>query len=223
MRRTSLILSLVAAAAGFTTAFAIAGPDDKGHGDKHGQPAGDHGMPSTGDPAKDKVMAEMMQACMEAGTPGKQHEELAKAVGTWSGKMKMWMMPGMAPMESTCVTEMKSVFGGRYIQATTKGDFGGQPFEGMGLYGYDNAAGHFTSMWCDNMGTGMMVGKGEASSDGKTITYTSTATCPVKKAPITFREVNTRLSDNESKMEMYGPSPIDGKEYKMMEILYTRK
>src|SRR3954454_1105029 len=41
-----------------------------------------------------------VKAAMEACTPGKMHEVLAKGVGTWRGKNTMWMYPGAQPVVS---------------------------------------------------------------------------------------------------------------------------
>src|SRR5262245_47918277 len=43
-----------------------------------------------------------MQACMTAATPGKMHERLTSAAGTWVGKNTMWMYPGAEPVTSDC-------------------------------------------------------------------------------------------------------------------------
>src|SRR5262245_29204367 len=41
----------------------------------------------------------MMQACIEAGTPGEMHAFLAAGSGAWSGECTMWMAPGTDPMK----------------------------------------------------------------------------------------------------------------------------
>lgn len=49
-----------------------------------------------------------MQACMEAGTPGKMHQHLAKDVGTWEGKCSITMAPGAEPITSPCTSTITS-------------------------------------------------------------------------------------------------------------------
>jgi hypothetical protein len=167
---------------------------------------------------------EDMQACMAAGTPGEQHKRLAKEVGTWNGKTTMWMAPNTEPMTSVCTTTVKPVMDGRYTKAETKGDMPGMgPFHGVGYYGYDNVAQKYVSTWLDNHSTGIMNGTGELSSDGNTMTWTYSYTCPVTKKPAVMREVDTWTGPNSKTFEMFGADPKSGQEFKMMSIELTRK
>jgi hypothetical protein len=112
--------------------------------------------------------------------------------------------------------------GGRFMKLEFSGDMMGEPFNGLGLYGYDNVSKKFTSVWVDSMGTGMMQGTGELSADGKVLTWKFTFNCPIAKKPVVMREVETITGPNTRKLEMFGPEPKTGKEYKMMVIEFTR-
>ena len=68
-----------------------------------------------------------------------------------------------------------------------------------------------------------MQGEGELSEDGKSITWEYKFNCPIAKKQVTMRQVEKRTGDNSLTMEMYGPEPKTGVEYKMMEIALTRK
>jgi hypothetical protein len=165
-----------------------------------------------------------MQACMAAGTPGKMHEHLARDVGVWHGKTTMWMGPGMEPVASECTTTMSSMMDGRFIKCEVTGEMPGMgPFNGFGIYGFDNVAQKFVSAWVDSCGTGIMNGTGELSPDGKTMTWTYTYTCPITKKPAMMREVDTTTGPDSKTFEMFGADPKSGKEYKMVSIEYTRK
>jgi hypothetical protein len=167
---------------------------------------------------------EDMQACMLAGTPGEMHKELAKDVGVWNGKTTMWMGPGGEAMKSECVSTITPIMDGRYIKCEIKGDMPGMgPFDGFGLYGFDNVSQKFVSIWIDNHSTGIMTGTGELSEDGKVMTWNYTFNCPVTKKQTTMREVETSTGENTERFEMFGPDPKSGKEYKMMSIEFTRK
>jgi hypothetical protein len=163
-----------------------------------------------------------MQACMEAATPGEMHAHLAEGVGVWEGKTTMWMTPEAEPMESTCKTTISPIMDGRYVKCKTEGDMGGMPFTGFGIYGFDNVSQEFQTMWIDNCGTGMATGTGELSSDGKTMTWVLEYNCPITKKPTKMREVERRTGEDTMTLEIYGVAPHTGKEYKMMEIAYTR-
>jgi hypothetical protein len=188
-------------------------PQDKGMGEMPPPPPG----------WTAEEWASCMQACMEAGTPGPNHEFLADAVGVWQGKTTMWMGPGAPPMNSECTTTITSIMDGRFTKADITGDMMGTPFKGTGTYGFDNVTQTFQSTWLDNCSTAIMFGTGELSSDKKTMTWNYKYTCPYTKKPMTMRQVEHQVSDNECKIEMYGTDPKSNKEYKMMEIVSTRK
>jgi hypothetical protein len=160
---------------------------------------------------------------MDAGTPGPQHARLTESVGIWNGKTTMWMGPGTEPIKSDCVTIITPVMDNRFIKVETKGEMPGMgPFSGFGLYGYDNVGEKFQSPWIDNHGTGMMIGTGDLSSDGATLTWDFTYNCPIAKKPVKLREIERKTGADTSTLEMYGTDPKSGKEYKMMEIALIR-
>ncbi len=168
--------------------------------------------------------AEDMQAMMEAATPSEMHKLLANDVGEWTCKTKLWMTPGTEPVECEGTSTAKSLMDGRYVQCDMKEEIPGMgPFNGIGIYGYDNAAKQFVSTWFDNVGTGIMNGTGKLSADGKTLTWEFNGFCPVAKKPIVMREVDTTVDANTKKIEIFGPEPKTGKEYRTMEIVMTRK
>jgi hypothetical protein len=196
-------------------------------------------MAIAADPAKDKKAAAPpdgapqlppgwteadMKACMEAGTPGKNHEYLAQDVGDWTVKSTMWMAPGAEPMSSEGSAKVSKVLDGRYTQVEHDGEMPGMgPFKGIGLYGYDNVAKKFVGTWIDNHSTGIMRGEGELSPDGKTLTWKYTYNCPLQKGPSVMREIETRPTADSKTIEMHGKDPKSGKEYKMMVLELTRK
>lgn len=213
----SLGLALVGLA-GLVASVAVAQPakDSKPvHKAPAGQPAKDMQLPPGMTP-------EMAAACEAAATPGPQHEILAKGVGVWSGKSTMWMTPGADPVKSDCTSTVTSIMDGKFTRCEMVGDMMGMPFSGLGLYGYDNVAQTYQSSWVSNCGTSMMTGTGEASSDGKTITWTFTTTCPITKKPTAIREVERTTGPDTKTLEMYSTDATSGKEFKTMEILFTR-
>lgn len=166
-------------------------------------------------------MNEEMQAWMEYMTPGKMHEMLASANGEWNSKLTFWMTPDAEPEVSTssCTNEM--ILGGRYQKSTHYGEMWGMPFEGMSLLGYDNASETFYSIWIDNMGTGMMMSKGKFNEEtGKTV-MEGTYVDPMTGKEEPFKQTFQFVDDNKHVFEMF--MYYEGKEFKSMEIEYTRK
>ncbi len=165
-----------------------------------------------------------MQACMLAATPGKMHEYLAKSVGAWQGKMTMWMFGGSDPMTSECTSTVTSIMDGRYTRCEVAGEMPAMgPYNGLGLYGFDNISQKFVSTWIDNHTTGIMTGTGQLSEDGKTLTWSYTHTCPITQKPAILREVETLHGPNTKTLEIFAPDPKTGKEFQTMKIEFTRK
>ncbi|HEX2836372.1 MAG TPA: DUF1579 domain-containing protein [Thermoanaerobaculia bacterium] len=167
-------------------------------------------------------MDAMMEAMAKAGTPGEAHKKLDAMVGTWNASITMWMAPGMEPMKNTGVSENRWVFGGRYLEQRFKGEFFGAPFEGVGYTGYDNVKKQYWGTWMDSMSTAPMNSTGSLSADGKTYSFTATMADPMTGKDSTSDEKITIIDADHHTLEMWGPGP-DGKNYKMMEIAYSRK
>ncbi|MEC5172832.1 MULTISPECIES: DUF1579 domain-containing protein [Chryseobacterium] len=164
------------------------------------------------------------KAWMDYATPGEMQKMLAKSDGNWVGETKMWMENGSQPMMSKSEATNKMVFDGRYQMSTHKGDMMGMPFEGISIVGYDNSKKKFVSSWIDNMGTGIMNMEGIWNASTKSIEFKGKMTDPSRPGKdCNVREIYTFVDDNTQKMEMYGPDAKTGKEFKTMEINYTRK
>jgi hypothetical protein len=135
------------------------------------------------------------------------------------------MYPGAEPMKSECSSSAKSIMDGRFIQVEMGGEMPGGlgPFRGLGIYGYDNVSKKFNCTMIDNQGTGMMIGSGELSDDGKTITWNCMFNCPLTGKPAPVKQIETLNSPDSMSLEMFGPDPKSGKEFKMMTIEFTRK
>ena len=159
---------------------------------------------------------------MKYMTPGKEHQWLAESNGTWTGDITMWFSPGAEPMKSTGTTTNTMILGGRYQQSIHKGDMMGMPFEGQSTLAFDNVKKVFILTWIDNMGTGLMVSQGPWDAASKSITFTGKMVDPATRKDVEFREIFKPIDNNYQVMEMYAAGP-DGKEFKTMEIKYTRK
>lgn len=162
-----------------------------------------------------------MKAMMAAAAPGETHKMLAKSAGNWTANVTMWMQPGAAPVTSTAQATNEMIMDGRYLRTTNKGTMMNMPFEGIGITGYDNVKKQFVNSWIDNMGTGIMTMTGQWDAANKSIVFNGTMADPVSGKDIAFREVWQFSDDDHQVMEMY--YPIGGKDFKTMEIKYTRK
>ena len=171
---------------------------------------------------KAKQMSPEEIAWMRYMTPGEGHKALDNMVGTWDAKVMAWMAPGTEAASSTGLETDTWVLGGRYVEQKFSGTFMGQPFNGIGYTGYDNAKKEYFGTWMDTMGTGVMTQTGKSMDGGKSFTFKSNMTDPITgKDQAGEMRVNVPDKDHHS-MELWGPGP-DGKMFKMMQIDYTRK
>ncbi|MGZ8543879.1 MAG: DUF1579 family protein, partial [Flavisolibacter sp.] len=76
--------------------------------------------------------------------------------------------------------------------------------------------------WIDNMGTGIMTGEGPWDEASKSITIKGKMIDPTTGKDCAFREVFTIVDNDHQVMEMYTTDPASGKEFKTMEVKYTR-
>jgi hypothetical protein len=162
-----------------------------------------------------------MEAFAKAGTPGDAHKALASTAGTYELKVRSWMEPGGPPMEETGSATRAMALDGRVRVEQVTSSMMGQPFTGHGMQGYDNVTGKYWATWNDSMSTGLMVSEGTCDAN-KACTFTGSWNDPVKKGPVTARMTTRWTNPTTEVFEMYGPGK-DGKEMKMMEIVYTRK
>ncbi len=174
---------------------------------------------------KPKMTAEQqaaMEAWMKVATPGEGHKALEPLIGSWNVETTMWEKPGNPPEKGAGVAEDSWVLGGRFVKEEFQGEFGGMKFQGLGYTGYDNYKKKYVGTWMDTMGTMMMTMIGTVDASGKVFTATSTIDDIMTGKPMKVREVTRIVDANKHVMEMFGPDP-SGKEFKMMELVYTRK
>ena len=185
-----------------------------------GYAAGNHDQAGSHGQSMDAATQAMMETWQKYASPNDNHNVLNPLVGTWSHVVKWWMTPDSQPETSKGTTETKWMMGGRFLRHAVKGTAMGQPFEGMGLTGFDNGRQIYQTLWMDNMGTGMMLGEGTYDPGKKTLTDKGRFTDPMI-GQRSYRGVITFVDDVHYRYEMY-VADKHGKEFRMMEIVYTR-
>lgn len=163
-----------------------------------------------------------MEAMMKYGTPGAEHQKLKSLAGSWDVQIKFWADPKAPPMEMKGKSEMKMVLGDRYLVNEFSGDMGGQPFSGIGYVAYNNVLKKYEQVWMDSQSTGFITGSGPAGKDGS-ITFTNTSTNSLRNKTDKSRDVWRIEGDKKIVSEMWMPPAKGGKEFKQLEITYTRK
>ena len=176
---------------------------------------------SKGKDAAAPNVEEMMKKMAELGSPGPAHKALGALAGEWTVEARFWM-GGPEPTESKGTATKRWILGGRFLQEEYKGEFMAQPFQGMGLTGYDKMKQKYVGLWIDSMGTSMSVSEGTADADGKILTMNGTMDDPMtgqKNKPVKY--LLRIVSQDKHIMEMHDLSL--GEKSKMGEITYVRK
>lgn len=173
-------------------------------------------------PVSDDPQAAMMEAWNAYRTPGEMHKMLAMDKGEWNAEITHWADPSAPPQKAKGTESCKMVMDGRYLKISFQGEFMGEPFNGLGFMGYDNAKKEFFSTWIDDMGTGVMIVRGTApGEDNNTLEMKGTMVDPMTGNDLNIREVISRVDENTRTMEMF--MEHNGMEMKTMEIKYSRK
>jgi Protein of unknown function (DUF1579) len=168
-------------------------------------------------------MEEMMKRWQEVAAPGAGHKVLEQAVGEWDVTMRLWMEPGKPPTESKGTSVTKWILGGRFVQEESEGEMMGMHFSGAGMTGYDNFKKMYVFSWADNMGTMLVTAQGTLGRDGKTITYMCREDDPMtgqRDKPVKY--VTRMLGPDKHVLEAWDMVGT-AHEFKVMEIIYTRK
>jgi hypothetical protein len=177
---------------------------------------------SAGEPAAPEMTPEqqaMMEAMAKAGALGEQHAWLATLAGSWTFTGTFWMGPEGPPTTSSGTAERTLIHGGRVLVETVRTEFEGQPFEGQGMTGFDNVTKRWWSTWTDTMSTGLMTSVGTCR-EGR-CEFEMTGPDPLTGGMSSTRGTSEHNGDRELHTS-WAKGP-DGKEWKTMELVYTRK
>ncbi|RYY55963.1 MAG: DUF1579 domain-containing protein [Chitinophagaceae bacterium] len=166
--------------------------------------------------------ATMTKKWMENAAVGKEHEGLAKSDGKWVGKSTSWMAKGAPPMVSDVKMENRMILGGRFQESNYSGDMAGMAFAGRSIMGYDNYKKKYVATMMDNMGTGSYTMEGDYDAATKTYKLAGSYTNPVNGSNCEMKQHYQLVDDNTELMEMWGPDPATGEQFKTMEIKFTR-
>lgn len=165
---------------------------------------------------------EDMAVMMAAATPGPHHKKMMESVGTWETTSK-WMQPGAPPETGTGAATIEGMMGGRFIMEVQASPMMmGVPWEGRGVFGYDNVAQKHVGAWFDTWGTGIMRVEGTCDGACKTVTFTGSYLDPLTKSNKSMKIVGKTIDADHSVTELYDVGP-DGKAVQVGEIKYTRK
>lgn len=177
-------------------------------------------------------MQAAMEAWMQLIEPGPAHERLEPLLGEWNTTTEMYLYgPDEDPAvtEGTCTRRM--VLGGRFFlqeENSTmeipgpEGEPIERPWNGLGLFGYDNFRNMYVGCWADNMGTQLLTMTGSAHPAGNVFTYYGTIDEPMMGViGKTVKYVTTIVDENTNTFEIYDLHAAD--DYMVVKVTYTRR
>lgn len=170
-------------------------------------------------PAMDPAMMEKMKAMM---APTEAHKALEDFVGKWAYTGKFWMTAEAPAQDMTGTAEHTLIYGGRFLKQEIEGPWMGEQFEGLGFTGYDNIQGEYQTVWLDSMATGMMKVSGQYDPATKTLSQSGTNSCPLTGEKDRQGRSEWTVTDADHSVYTSYSTGADGKEFKTMEITYTR-
>ncbi len=148
-------------------------------------------------------------------TPGPEHEALKRLAGEWVATIKS----DGGDSKGVMIARMECA--GLWLATEFRGDFGGMPFLGRGLDGYDPATRKHVSVWVDSMSTKPLMFEGTLDKAKKTLTMTAEGPGMDGK-PAKFKSVTQYVNDDHQVFAMYMVGS-DGTEQKVVSIEYARK
>jgi len=166
--------------------------------------------------------AEIVKALTAAMEPGEGQKRLEFMVGTFDVKIRTWVDPSEAPVESRAVAVCQWVLGNRYVQNMLSGFVAGEPFNAIGYAGFDNVTNKYVATYMDSGSTGMEWFTGTMDPDGKLAKMTTTVYDEVSLEP---RQAEMRLgiATNGDHVTELWQADGSGKLVKVIELQYTRR
>ncbi len=163
----------------------------------------------------------MVEALVRYAMPGEHHKLLGKMAGRWNMAIKYWMNAEAPAVESKGTCERKWILGNRFVLEEFDGGNLGLPYQGLAVYGYDAFEEKYTSAWVDTMSTAITTNLGTCQAPCEAIAFVGRHGDPWSGTKRNSRGITRFVSDDQHVLEVYEPGS-DGKEYKILEIVYTR-
>ena len=164
----------------------------------------------------------LIDTWVQHAMPGEHHRLLEKMAGQWTTAVKFRMNAEAPVVESAGTCTRKWILGKRFLLEEFDGGELGLPFQALAIYGYDAFEKKYTSVWVDTMNTAITTSQGTCQRQCETIAFTGRHGDPWTGTMKPSRGVTRFINENQHGLELYEPGP-DGKEFKILEIVYTRK
>ena len=179
--------------------------------------------PQEAEPESDGSQAEsLVDNWVQYALPGEHHELLEQMAGSWNMTIEYRMTSETPVVESQGTCERKWILGKRFLLEEFDGGSLGLPFQGLAIYGYDSFEKKYTSMWVDTMSTAITTNLGTCEDGCKLIKFVGRHGDPWTGTVRPSHGVTRFVDDRRHVLELHEPDS-SGKEFKILEIVYTRR
>jgi hypothetical protein len=167
---------------------------------------------------------EVTRALEKYGALGPEHAWLKKCEGKYDVRLRATFDPAEPMSETLGTCEDKLILGGLFLREEFDGEcpFTHKPIHGIGVTGFDNARRKYQSSYINSLGSGISTCEGTADAAGKVLTFQGTRPNLMTGELMKVRSVFTIVDEKTSTYEEFVPGK-DGREFRSLEITYTRK
>ena len=169
-------------------------------------------------PTSDEARKKALENAM---TPGEGQKRLEFLVGTFDVKVRVWLDPSKAPVESSATAVSTWVLGNRYVQQMMSGYIGDEPWSGIMYAGFDNVTKKYVSTYMDTGSTGMEWYTGTLDAAGTHGRMTATMADELTGEPETLELRLTIAANGDRVTELWQENR--GKMVKVVELQFSRK
>jgi hypothetical protein len=166
----------------------------------------------------ESLIANMVQYAM----PAPQHRLLDRMAGKWKTSVKYKMSAGSPVVESEGGCEREWILGNRFLREEFDGGDLALPFKALAVYGYDRFEKKYTSVWIDSLNTAITTYLGTCEQPCDVINFVGTHGDPWTGVKRPSRGVTRFVDDKTHVVELY-EAGRDGREFKILEVTYTRE
>jgi len=166
-----------------------------------------------------------MENYMALMKPGAQHAFIERLAGDWTLEGKIWQMPGAEATTFEGTAEHRMILGGRFLEMESQSGEGDMYTESLILMGYDNRHKEFTYVGFDTWGTYYVTAKGQYDEEKGSWALKGQDVDPVMGFTQKYQFNIVMIDDDTVRIEVvfFEFPGVKEKEFKMLEMLYTRK
>lgn len=165
--------------------------------------------------------AKAAEKWVKLGEPGENHKILERLLGVYKVETSFWSKPELPPYTSVGSSQFAAILGGRFIEERHSGSVGDRLFEGVGLYGYDNALSHFSNTWTDSLNTSIISSIGRYDKERDLIVFKGPVYDPILEEEKDITTVLRFISANQFSVALYEEGRR-GALWKTVEMVYTK-